>query len=118
MMESLEVQRFVMTLRGLVSKGMLMLFFIGFIVGAAAGSPFSCPNLAIFVFGESLTDTGNIEYLGLNVLQYPYGMSFTFPGSINPSRFSGGRLVIDFFGIFAPMPSLEVFIESKLCSAF
>lgn len=61
-----------------------------------AQSPPVCPEKAIFVFGDSLSDTGNIEYLGFNYLRPPYGESYTFPGSINPSRFSDGRLVVDF----------------------
>jgi hypothetical protein len=93
----MDVQRFIM----IVSKMMSMVFFLGFIIGVVAESPFTCSISAIFVFGDSLTDTGNIAYLGLNLLRYPYGMSYTFPGSINPSRFSDGRLVIDFFGILA-----------------
>lgn len=119
MEHSLDVQKFVMILQVFVSKMMTTMFLLGFIVGAAAESPFACPNSAIFVFGDSLTDTGNIQSLGLNlVLRYPYGMSYTFPSSKNPSRFSDGRLVIDFFGTFEPMPTSEMVMECGMCSAF
>lgn len=71
---------------------------IVFLTIVDAQSPPVCPEKAIFVFGDSLSDTGNIEYLGINYLRPPYGESYNFPGSINPSRFSDGRLVVDFLG--------------------
>lgn len=88
-----------------------MLGFLVFMVvtaGAQSG-PFVCPDTAIFVFGDSLTDTGNIAYLGIDNPQYPYGQSYNFSGSINPSRFSDGRLVIDFFAQAFGFPFVEPF---------
>ncbi|KAG0591762.1 hypothetical protein KC19_1G199900 [Ceratodon purpureus] len=98
-----EVERFLMT----VSRMIFTWFFLGCVVGAAAERPFTCPNSAVFVFGDSLTDTGNIASLGLDILRYPYGMSYTIPGSINPSRFSDGRLIIDFFAQAFGFPFIE-----------
>jgi len=94
-----------------------ILFFLGFIhvAAGAPSAPFVCPTTAIFVFGDSLTDTGNIEYLGFDYLQYPYGQSYHFPGSINPSRFSDGRLVIDFFGKFLQQ---KIITESEFSACF
>jgi hypothetical protein len=61
---------------------------------------FTCPQ-AFFIFGDSLSDTGNVQFLfsGYNqsILNYPYGESynFTVPGR---DRFCDGRLLIDFIG--------------------
>ena len=48
---------------------------------------------AIFSFGDSLSDTGNVVVAGL-----PYGMSFFGRPT---GRCSNGRLVIDFIGTTA-----------------
>ena len=67
-------------------------------VQAVAAAP--CCYPALFVFGDSLSDTGNCYYSGNLVLcqrtnEYPYGE--TYPGA--PSkRFSDGRLIVDFLG--------------------
>jgi len=91
--------------------GARVLCFLGFmVVAAGAGAqsgPSVCPETAIFVFGDSLTDTGNIAHLGIGGLQYPYGQSYNFPGTINPSRFCDGRLVVDFFAQAFGFPFLE-----------
>jgi hypothetical protein len=61
---------------------------------------FTCPQ-AFFIFGDSLSDTGNVQFLfsGYNqsILNYPYGESYNFtePGR---DRFCDGRLLIDFIG--------------------
>ncbi|KAK1398682.1 GDSL esterase/lipase [Heracleum sosnowskyi] len=52
---------------------------------------------SILVFGDSLVDTGNNNFLPLSVLKanhYPYGESF--PGGIATGRFSDGKLMSDF----------------------
>ena len=65
----------------------------------------SCKFSAIFVFGDSLSDTGNCpRYKNLidsflicdRVRHLPYGK--TFPNNDNSFRFSDGRLIIDFLG--------------------
>lgn len=60
-----------------------------------------CPR-GIFVFGDSLTDTGNAQaaFPGVAgaILNYPYGMSYTFTDKPGRNRYSDGRLVIDFLG--------------------
>lgn len=62
---------------------------------------FQCPQ-AIFVFGDSLTDTGNTQaaFPGVPgaILNYPYGESYTFTDKPGRNRYSDGRLVIDFVG--------------------
>lgn len=55
---------------------------------------------AIFVFGDSLVDVGNNNYIPLTVGKsnyFPYGMDF--PGGISPTgRFTNGRTVVDIIG--------------------
>jgi hypothetical protein len=62
---------------------------------------FTCPQ-AFFLFGDSLTDTGNIQLLvpGLaaTTLNYPYGESYTFTNEPGHNRYSDGRLIVDFIG--------------------
>ncbi len=62
---------------------------------------FTCPQ-AFFIFGDSLTDTGNIQLLvpGLaaTTLNYPYGESYTFIYEPGHNRYSDGRLIVDFIG--------------------
>jgi hypothetical protein len=62
---------------------------------------FTCPQ-AFFIFGDSLTDTGNIQLLapGLDAttLNYPYGESYTFTNEPGHNRYSDGRLIVDFIG--------------------
>lgn len=60
---------------------------------------FTCPH-AIFAFGDSLSDTGELIRLdhGVPSASLPYGI--TFPG-YPTGRFSDGKLVIDFIGALA-----------------
>jgi hypothetical protein len=64
---------------------------------------FTCPQ-AFFIFGDSLTDTGNIQLLGAGIpgtiLNYPYGESYTFTNELGHNRYSDGRLIVDFIGKF------------------
>jgi hypothetical protein len=64
---------------------------------------FTCPQ-AFFIFGDSITDTGNIQLLapGLaaTTLHYPYGESYTFTNERGHNRYSDGRLIVDFIGKF------------------
>ena len=52
---------------------------------------------AIFVFGDSLVDVGNNNFLhsAARANYYPYGVDFTDGPT---GRFSNGRTVIDMFG--------------------
>jgi hypothetical protein len=62
---------------------------------------FTCPK-AIFVFGDSLSDTGNVQIAfpgnPLTTLNYPYGESYNFTNEPGRNRFCDGRLVPDFIG--------------------
>ncbi len=62
---------------------------------------FTCPQ-AIFVFGDSLSDTGNVQIAfpgnPLTTLNYPYGESYTFTNEPGRNRYCDGRIVPDFIG--------------------
>ena len=67
---------------------------------ASAAAAIRCRYPALFVFGDSLSDTGNCYYSGNLVLcqrtnEYPYGE--TYPAA-PAKRFSDGRLLLDFLG--------------------
>ncbi|KAG0555801.1 hypothetical protein M758_11G003400 [Ceratodon purpureus] len=71
------------------------------IVGVAAdwgsSSNFKCPK-AFWIFGDSLTDTGNSQasFPTASRLYPPYGMSYTFRDKPGFNRYSDGRLIVDF----------------------
>ncbi|CAK9867770.1 unnamed protein product [Sphagnum jensenii] len=71
---------------------------------------FTCPQ-AFFIFGDSLTDTGNIQLLapGLaaTTLNYPYGESYTFTNEPGHNRYSDGRLIVDFIAQAFGFPFFE-----------
>ncbi|CAN5962746.1 unnamed protein product [Sphagnum jensenii] len=71
---------------------------------------FTCPQ-AFFIFGDSLTDTGNIQILapGVNstTLNYPYGESYTFTNERGHNRYSDGRLIVDFIAQAFGFPFFE-----------
>lgn len=60
-----------------------------------------CPK-GVFTFGDSLADTGNTQAVfpgvAAAILNYPYGVSYTFTDKPGRNRYSDGRLVIDFLG--------------------
>jgi hypothetical protein len=71
----------------------------------AAGTDSCPPASALFSFGDSLADTGNVEYVfpyTTPAERLPYGEQNPFR---KPSfRYSDGRLVIDFIGIMPCLP--------------
>ncbi len=75
---------------------------------------FTCPQ-AFFIFGDSLSDTGNVQFVfsGYNqsILNYPYGESYNFtePGR---DRFCDGRLLIDFLGKISYWMYIKIFNSS------
>ncbi|KAH8936382.1 hypothetical protein BDL97_17G081500 [Sphagnum fallax] len=77
---------------------------------------FKCPQ-AFFIFGDSITDTGNIQLLapGLaaTTLHYPYGESYTFTNERGHNRYSDGRLIVDFIAQAFGFPFFEpILLES------
>eukprot|EP00250_Pteridium_aquilinum_P021826 c25237_g1_i1 orf=399-1541(+) len=73
---------------------------------------------AIFVFGDSLSDTGNAAFLkglsnssgGYHITEQPYGE--TFPGWPT-GRYSDGRVIIDFLASYLDLPFLNAFLNSS-----
>ncbi|KAL5753426.1 hypothetical protein ACOSQ2_023933 [Xanthoceras sorbifolium] len=67
---------------------------------------------AMFVFGDSLTDSGNNNYLiSLAKANYvPYGIDF-YQGRPT-GRFSNGKTIIDFLGDLIGLPLLPTFVET------
>jgi phospholipase/lecithinase/hemolysin len=71
---------------------------------------FTCPQ-AIFVFGDSLSDTGNVQIAfpgnPLTTLNYPYGESYTFTNEPGRNRYCDGRIVPDFIAQAFGFPFIE-----------
>ncbi|XP_002534584.2 GDSL esterase/lipase 1 isoform X2 [Ricinus communis] len=70
---------------------------------------------ALFVFGDSLFDPGNNQYLngttdeGTSATSWPYGQTFF---NRPTGRLSDGRIVPDFIAQFAKLPILPPYLES------
>ncbi|XP_037497502.1 GDSL esterase/lipase 4 isoform X1 [Jatropha curcas] len=70
---------------------------------------------ALFVFGDSLFDPGNNQYLngstdeGMSATSWPYGQTFFDHPT---GRLSDGRIVPDFIAQFAKLPILSPYLES------
>nr|GEX94905.1 SGNH hydrolase-type esterase domain-containing protein [Tanacetum cinerariifolium] len=69
-------------------------------------------EVAVFVFGDSLFDPGNNNYINtVPVLQanyLPYGESYFSPPT---GRFSDGRLISDFIAEYARLPVIPPYLE-------
>lgn len=77
------------------AAGVVLLVFLKCSNQMVAAETYGVP--AIFVFGDSLVDVGNNNFLhsAARANYYPYGIDF----SDGPTgRFSNGRTVIDMFG--------------------
>ncbi|KAG0599172.1 hypothetical protein M758_12G133200 [Ceratodon purpureus] len=73
---------------------------------------FLCPSY-IYAFGDSFTDTGNLQaVMPERELKYPYGESYCFPDRPKErTRFSDGRLVIDFITQAFNFPFIEPYLR-------
>ena len=84
-----------------LSKKLKNFFLITLLTTAAVTSEQQCRNFkSIIIFGDSITDTGNLLHLSEpnNLPQSafpPYGETFFH---VPTGRFSNGRLIIDFIG--------------------
>jgi hypothetical protein len=74
--------------------------------GGGGDDNIQCPK-AVFVFGDSLADTGNTQAafpgVAAAILNYPYGVSYTFTDKPGRNRYSDGRLLVDFLGKCTPL---------------
>ncbi|CAM6059798.1 unnamed protein product, partial [Sphagnum tenellum] len=94
----LEIVRFCVTRNAVSEKNLLPNLF------------FTCPE-AIFVFGDSLSDTGNLQIAfpgnPLTTLNPPYGESYTFTNEPGRNRYCDGRIVPDFIAQAFGFPFIE-----------
>ncbi|KAI3526239.1 hypothetical protein L1887_05483 [Cichorium endivia] len=69
-------------------------------------------HVALFVFGDSLFDPGNNNYINttteLKANFWPYGESYFHPPS---GRFSDGRIIPDFIAEFAGLPLIPAYLD-------
>ncbi|KAI3526238.1 hypothetical protein L1887_05482 [Cichorium endivia] len=69
-------------------------------------------HAALFVFGDSLFDAGNNNYLNttnkVKANFWPYGESYFHPPS---GRFSDGRIIPDFIAEFAGLPLIPAYLD-------
>lgn len=78
-------------------------------------SKIEAKHKALFVFGDSLFDPGNNQYLngstdeGISATSWPYGQTFF---NHPTGRLSDGRIVPDFIAQFAKLPILPPYLES------
>lgn len=80
---------------GTLSVGLLVLVLLNYSNGVM-GDP---AVTGFFVFGDSLVDVGNNNYLSsmAKANYYPYGVDFEFGTT---GRFSNGKTFVDFLGKF------------------
>ena len=77
------------------SPFLLFLFFCCFALANSAAVP------AVYVFGDSLADVGNNDYLKLSVLKadFPHN-GVDYRGGKATGRFSNGKNSADFLGMY------------------
>ncbi|XP_009604967.1 GDSL esterase/lipase 5-like [Nicotiana tomentosiformis] len=67
---------------------------------------------ALFIFGDSLFDVGNNNYINTTTLDqanfWPYGETYF---KLPTGRFSDGRLITDFIATYAKLPLLPPFLQ-------
>lgn len=71
-------------------------------------------HVAFFIFGDSLFDSGNNNYIKttpeFQANFWPYGESYFDPPS---GRFSNGRLIPDFIAEFAGLPLIPAYLDPR-----
>ncbi|KAL0814743.1 hypothetical protein Bca101_071186 [Brassica carinata] len=98
-----------------LSKKLKNFFLITLLTTAAVTSEQQCRNFkSIIIFGDSITDTGNLLHLSdpNNLPQSafpPYGETFFH---VPTGRFSNGRLIIDFIAEFLRLPYVPPYFGS------
>ncbi|XP_057504786.1 GDSL esterase/lipase 5-like [Actinidia eriantha] len=78
----------------------------------ATGSSKDGSKVSLYIFGDSLFDSGNNNYINTTTLDqanfWPYGETFfNFP----TGRFSDGRLMSDFIAEYAKLPLIRPYLE-------
>nr|XP_043617077.1 GDSL lipase-like [Erigeron canadensis] len=79
-----------------------------------SSSHFNKQSTSLFIFGDSLFDPGNNNYINTTIsLQAnftPYGISYFHPPS---GRFSNGRVIPDFIAEFASLPLIPAYFNPQ-----
>ncbi|XP_028773914.1 GDSL esterase/lipase 5, partial [Neltuma alba] len=100
-------------------EALVVFFFFFFVLFFPSGSHGSRQShhrttgkAAFFIFGDSLLDAGNNNYINTTALDqanfWPYGETyFNFP----TGRFSDGRLISDFIAEYANLPLIAPFLQ-------
>ncbi|GKD37169.1 GDSL esterase/lipase 1-like protein [Tanacetum coccineum] len=90
-----------------------LLVFVSCFLTASYGNMIS-KHVALFVFGDSLYDPGNNNYINttaeFQANFWPYGVSYFNPPS---GRFSDGRLIPDFIAEFAGLPLIPTYLDPR-----
>ncbi|XP_010066434.1 acetylajmalan esterase [Eucalyptus grandis] len=98
----------------LLTFASFLLSSAGRVHGEAARRP--CPIDAIYQFGDSTSDTGNLIRIvgpngsGSQAARLPYGETFGRP----TGRFSDGRLIVDYFAIALGLPLVNPSLGKNL----
>lgn len=76
-------------------------------------------HVALFVFGDSLFDPGNNNYINttpeFQANFWPYGISYFDPPT---GRFSDGRLIPDFIAEYARLPLIPAYLDPRRHNEF
>nr|XP_048329677.1 GDSL esterase/lipase 1-like isoform X3 [Ziziphus jujuba var. spinosa] len=89
---------------------LLIVFFTSFLITDAALFGPLKNHVALFIFGDSLFDAGNNNYINttLKANYKPYGETFFhYP----TGRFSDGRLIPDFIAEYAKLPLIPPYLQ-------
>ncbi|CAI9288085.1 unnamed protein product [Lactuca saligna] len=88
----------------------LCLFLL--LIGCESSQRHFNKHVALFIFGDSLFDPGNNNYInidpGFQANFWPYGESYFNPPS---GRFSNGRLISDFIAEYAGLPLIPAYLD-------
>jgi phospholipase/lecithinase/hemolysin len=86
-----------------------------FLVRRGAATEEKNPHGALFVFGDSIVDPGNNNYISTipeNRADYePHGQNGFFGGPTG--RFSNGRIIVDFIAEYANLPLIPPYLDPK-----
>ncbi|KAJ7942461.1 GDSL esterase/lipase [Quillaja saponaria] len=96
-------------------SSLFLIFFLGLVsksFGLSVSKHSSKLHAPFFIFGDSIFDAGNNNYISTTTLDqanfWPYGETyFKFP----TGRFSDGRLISDFIAEYAKLPPIPPFLK-------
>ncbi|KAL7599051.1 hypothetical protein Lser_V15G26670 [Lactuca serriola] len=90
----------------------LVVSYLLIVTGSESSQGHVNKHVALFIFGDSLFDPGNNNYINtttdLQANFWPYGESYFHPPS---GRFSDGRIIPDFIAEFAGLPLIPAYLD-------